>query len=716
MDFVRLFRLIVRYKWLLLAVVALGTTGTWFGARFKGVIYQGTATLMLQEQALQTMEGPAVLSSSLGSEQMQQVPAQLRKSRVDSLIALMMSPKVLAAVIAKVGIQATPADLEGMLHVEQVTPEVLRIRAISGSPEMAGELANGLASTFVQFYGDLSTNAITESTRMLRQQEAQAGKELSKCKDGVSKYKASHGISSLTEQLSGVLSRLNAVRQDRDQTINQQAQLDALLREAEAQLAKTPQIIRVVEKSNDSPAAQQLREQVAVLERDLALERGAHTEMHPRVQELKAKLESANSRLHQEEGRMIERVRQTANPTYTTLQQRCGDLQAQRDGLIAKAGSLGHNMSALQREMKSYTGADVQLAGLMQRYNQAEQRYSSVLMRLRQAEANADSIRRSSAIAIVDTSGPTNPPADISEGKARKLTMAAFFLSLALSLFLLAAWDYLDRRVRTSADAEALVELPVAGIVPRALPRAASTPLPQIAALMPASPEAEAYRFLSLHLLLSRDENPVRALMMATARPGQGATTTISNLAATLAQGNRRVILVDADLRRPSLHQLFEVENKVGLTSVLAEGLPLEQALQPTVVPNLALLTAGPPVDNPWVLLRSAAMEELVQQLRQAAHFVLIDTPSAAAFADAFGVAPLVDGVFMVVRSRYQPTGIEMKIKGMFEEAGVKVFGAILNDVPINNIESCRYHKDYYANGTPAVQPSQIPALTAGKS
>src|SRR5262249_44936688 len=152
---------------------------------------------------------------------------------------------------------------------------------------------------------------------------------------------------------------------------------------------------------------------------------------------------------------------QIANPTYASMQQRCGTLQAQRDGLTAKAAALSRNLVSLQKEMKSYNGADVQLAGLMLRYNQAEQRYSSVLMRLRQAEANADSIRRSSAIAIVDTSGPTNPPIDISQGKARKLTFAAFFLSLALSLFFLASWDYLDRRVRTSADAEALVELPV---------------------------------------------------------------------------------------------------------------------------------------------------------------------------------------------------------------------------------------------------------------
>jgi capsular exopolysaccharide synthesis family protein len=206
----------------------------------------------------------------------------------------------------------------------------------------------------------------------------------------------------------------------------------------------------------------------------------------------------------------------------------------------------------------------------------------------------------------------------------------------------------------------------------------------------------------------------VRVLMMATAKPGQGATTTLSNLAATLAQGNRRVILVDADLRRPMLHTIFEVSNEIGLTTVLAEGLPVERALQSTAIPNLAILPAGPACDNPWALLRSTSMEGLVRRLRQMADFVLIDTPSAAAFADAFNVAPLVDGAFMVVRNRHTPTGIEMKIKQMFEEAGVKVFGAVFNDVPLNNVESCRYHTEYYGKKR-ALGAGATPALPAAR-
>lgn len=696
MDFIRLIRLVLRYKWLIMAVVVVATTGTWFGVRLKGAAFQASATLMPQQQALQTLDGVAALSTSLGERQMGGSTAQVRQSRLESLVALMVSPRVLGQLIAKLDIPLTPNDLQRMFNVEQVTSEVIRVSATAPTPELAGDLVNGLASTFVQFYGDLSTNAIAESTKLLQEQETLALREVEQCKTTLQKYKASRRISALDQQSNGTLARLNAVRQAREGTTAQLAELEAQLQETEAQLALTPSITRVVEKSNDSPALQQLRNEVGTLEKDLALERGTRTESHPRVFELKSKLASAKSLLQREEGRMIERVRQAPNPEHATLSQRRGDLRAQRHGLAAKVISLGKSLIGLDREMNAYAGADVQISNLMQRYTAAEQRYAAVVGRLRQAEANADSIRRSSAIAIVDTAGPLNPPIDVSRGTAIKLTIAAFSLSLALCVFVLAAWDYLDRRIQTSSDAETLVELPVAAIIPRALPRAASTPLRQLASLMPSSPEGEAYRFLGLHLLLSRTDNPIRVLMMGTAKPGQGATTTITNLAATLSQGNRRVVLVDADLRRPSLHDYFQLPNEVGLTDVLKGEVPLSQALQRTLLPNLLLLAGGPMVDNPWALLRSPEMEALVADLREMADFVLIDTPSAAAFADAFSIAPLADGLFMVIRSRHQPTGLEIKIKRMFEEAGAKVLGAVLNDVPMQNVDSARYHAHYY--------------------
>ncbi len=711
MNFAQLFQLINRHKWLLLVVVTLSTTATYLGVRLKGTQYEATSTLMPQEQALQTVDAQG---NNLSEPQAQKPSEAIRRARAESLVALALSPRVLGPVAARLGLPLSTVEMQKIVQLKVVTPEVLQVNATAGTPDVAGDLANAVASTFVQFYSEMSTNTINESIRQLTAQETKAGKDVERTKMAVQKYKALHNISQLSDQLSGVNGRLNSIRQSREATSAELAELSATLNQVQVQIAKTPPIVRIVDKSNDSPAAQTLRTEIGILEKDLALERANRTELHPRVQELKAKLMSAQRRLDQEEGRLIEHVRLITNADYTTIIQRRRDLEQKRDGLMAKLKDFRKSVGDLEAEMQTYTGADVQLAALMQRYTLADQRYTSLTIRLRQAEATADSIRSQSAITIVDTAGPMNPPVDVSKGKLTKLTVAAFILSLALVIFILAAWDYLDQRVRTSADAESLVELPIAGIIPRSL-SANSPSQSQLAALMPASPEGEAYRFLSLHLLLMRDDNPVRVLMMATSKPGQGATTTLSNLAVTLAQGNRRVILVDADMRRPMLHTMFDASNEVGLTTVLAEGLPVERALQATAIPNLALLPSGPMHDNPWVLLRSSAMEGLVRRLRQMADFILIDTPSASAFADAFNVAPHADGAFMVVRSRHQPTGIEARIKQMLEDAGVKVMGTILNGVPIKDVETCRNHTEFYGNARRLSGHNSVKALPAGK-
>src|SRR6266478_6472897 len=135
MDYSRLFRLIVRHKWVLLAVVTMATAGTWVGARLKGVSYQATSTLMPQPQALQALAGSQGMMETLINPD-EQVSGQLQRARIQSLIALMMSPRVLGQVGATLHLSATPADLENMYRIEAVTPEVLRIHATAPTPEM----------------------------------------------------------------------------------------------------------------------------------------------------------------------------------------------------------------------------------------------------------------------------------------------------------------------------------------------------------------------------------------------------------------------------------------------------------------------------------------------------------------------------------------------------------------------------------------------------
>jgi len=189
-----------------------------------------------------------------------------------------------------------------------------------------------------------------------------------------------------------------------------------------------------------------------------------------------------------------------------------------------------------------------------------------------------------------------------------------------------------------------------------------------------------------------------------------------------MAQAGKRVILVDCDMRRPMLHQIFNVSNELGLSDVLANGVGVLEALKPTEVPNLILLPAGETPDNAWSLLRSQKMHDLIHNLRQQSDFVFFDTPSAVVFADAAVIASMVDGVIIIVRANQSPRGNELQVKEMLNKANPNILGVVLNDVDPQMVDSYYYHNQYYpiksavktASGTgkperplPAAKPTQ---------
>jgi capsular exopolysaccharide synthesis family protein len=232
---------------------------------------------------------------------------------------------------------------------------------------------------------------------------------------------------------------------------------------------------------------------------------------------------------------------------------------------------------------------------------------------------------------------------------------------------------------------------------------------------LPSSPYAEAYRFLRTDLLFTSQDQPLQTLCVVTPKPGQGGTTTIANLAIALAEADRRVILVDTDLRRPSLHQIFGVPNDVGLTSVLNDGADLADVLQETEVPNLLLLAAGPLAHNPSNLISSNRMRSLMAELRERADFVLFDTPSAIAFSDAVIIASMTDGALMVVRAHQPLRGSQLQVTTLLNKARANIVGAVLNDVTPSEVDTYYFHSHYYSAHLPAArsEPVALPAADA---
>ncbi len=199
----------------------------------------------------------------------------------------------------------------------------------------------------------------------------------------------------------------------------------------------------------------------------------------------------------------------------------------------------------------------------------------------------------------------------------------------------------------------------------------------------PRSPATEAYRTLRTNLTFAALDKPIETLVVTSAAPGEGKSTVLANLAVTMAQGERRVILLDADLRRPGLHEIFGIVNDRGLTTMIVEEAVLDDPpLIDVGVDNLWLMPSGPMPPNPADILGSRKMEEVIAVLRARADVVLFDAPPIIAVTDAAVLGTKVDGVLLVVCAGRTRREHAQRARELLERVHVRIVGAVLNDAP----------------------------------
>ena len=201
----------------------------------------------------------------------------------------------------------------------------------------------------------------------------------------------------------------------------------------------------------------------------------------------------------------------------------------------------------------------------------------------------------------------------------------------------------------------------------------------------PRSPSSEAYRSLRTNLEFASLDRPLRTLLVISAGPEQGKSIVLANLAVVMAQAGKRVILVDADLRRPQQHEIFGIDNTHGLTTVLyADSTPEALPLAETVLTGLRVLTSGPLAPNPAELLASRRLVDLIAALTAQADLVLFDAPPIIAMTDAAILAGRVDGVLLVVNARETRRDHAQRAKDLLERVNARLLGAVLNNVPFD--------------------------------
>lgn len=300
---------------------------------------------------------------------------------------------------------------------------------------------------------------------------------------------------------------------------------------------------------------------------------------------------------------------------------------------------------------------------------------------------------------IITLEVPRNPVEiiDVAEPNRRPVS-PNLFMNVLLSIFVglgagvgLAYFiEYLDTSIKTADDVERILGLPVLGLIPQKV-----RPLIEEG---PDSEHAEAYRVLRTNLAFTEGGSNKGAFCVLSGGAGEGKSTTVFNLAFVCAQQGEKVLLIDADLRRPVQHTILGVSNRFGLTNVLLRDVPVEEAIKATSVPNLHFLPSGRLPRTSLGVLDPKRIGELVTSLKTKYDVVLIDTPPLVGISDSSIIAKETDGAIMVVQYRKYPRDMLTKARQMIESLGVGVVGAVLNNINVMRDDYYYYYHSYYSD------------------
>jgi polysaccharide biosynthesis transport protein len=560
---------------------------------------------------------------------------------------------------------------------------LVEIGYTSPDPQYSTLAANIVAREYVQYNLDSKLQNTNGTLDWLKSELDKQRSKVEMAERAMANYQEGQNAMSLDDRQNIVVDRLKSLNDAVTKAKTNRLQKEALHRQLGNVTADTAGVDTFPGLAQNT-TMQEIRQQLAQLNAEKARLLQTRTASHPDVAKVNSSIESGNARLKSETNKVLESIGNDYRAALAEEQSLSGSLEDQKRQAI-DLNRKNINFSILQREAEGERHV-----------------YNALLQQEKEMRVVSNS--RANNVQLMDAAEVPGGPYTPNHGRD---WLMALVLGLALGVAFAYTVEYLDDTIKIPDDITRRLKLPLLGLIP-------AVSGGKVPVLLNPVPHdfGEAFRSLRTSLVFTNGTAGKRMIAVTSSQPLEGKTTTACNLAVALALGGSRVMLIDADMRRPGLHRTMSLQNEVGLSHVLSGQARVREAVQRTSEPNLYVMTAGRTPPNPSELLSSARMQHLIANL-QAGPFdwVIIDTPPVLAVTDAVIIAPYVSGLVFVVGAEMTRRAHAERAIQMIQTGKPNIIGAVLNRVDLNRNKY--YYSRYYGYHYKSYYGSEAPATDA---
>ncbi len=652
-------------RWIVLTTILLGLTFAIVYLVRATPIYESRARLTVQPTGPRIMPNdPAGAAASqnflltqadviMSYDLLATVPDELRRMNVD--VARLPSFR-----------DVSPAAfLSGAViaEVPKRQVDIITIRARSPYPKDAALIATAVVSAFYTYHSNEQQSSAKKVLELLFNEKAKFDKELAERRQAQLEFLRKNrivatGQSPQNPALERLAKLTAALTETELQTLQAQAAFDAT-KSVIDDPAKVRQFVETRQFRGDS---ENLRREFRELRKRLAGMSGQYLPGFPELNSIQASLKTLNEEMALEDKRIVE-------AHVAELEQRLLASKRLEEQLRATVAAQRGEVLETNDVAAQYQILEAEIASLEKTSDVIDARIKELGVTENAAPLN---------IRVVEAAREDHLP--VHPAKARTI-FYGLTGGLMLGVMLAMVRDWTDQRLRGADEIKQVVGLPVLGVVPHMSAASAAERGMQLH-LDPTSDVAESYRTVRTAVYFGAAAGRAKTLLVTSPQPGDGKTTLASNLAIAMAQAGNRVLLLDADFRKPAQHRNFGIEQKLGLSNVLAGQATLGEAICKTKVPGLDLLPCGPIPANPSEILNSQMFADLLARLAKAYDHVVLDSPPVVPVTDARVLAASCDGTLLALRAERSTRRGAVYARDMLQSVGANLLGVVVNDVP----------------------------------